>query len=641
MLRIVKDLMRRVMRLSQQENYEKIALEQIYSDEREGLIEKNASEKDSLYFKDLLASARTQWQFGDWQSLVAIDRAILEDHPNRATLALLIAAGHSQLGDTASSKTFAHLAKRWGCSNRLIAQIIISGVHNSLGRAAASKGNEKLALGHFAASITTGVRGADMRLLTQARVAHQLTQMRQIDKLNHQSSTALQSMPTIGWEDISVRKNNKKGTFSVKQVANIELGEGWAGNTINTVIFRHHGILTLGDYQYTAFYVDDNILRIVKRNLINDKLKTHDIIGKYNLKDAHNSISMGHDRRGYIHLTYDHHSTSLRYIRSLAPHSINEWSQEMAMTGAHEERVTYPTFILPRHGHPLTLLYRDGTWNKGSARLKTYDEEKESWVDNAMPILSGADDKPWTCNAYWNHPALGNDGSLHLSFVWRTHSLGENQLVNNINISYACSRDNGLTWLTCRGRPYQLPITPVNAEVIYPVSPGTNLINQCGMALDSNNRPHIAFYSNDESDIPQYQHLRFDGLKWCHQYLSERKGLFNIMGGGTLKIPISRPDILIDDEDNAYIIYRGDLSDDKMTILKLNAPNYLCNYEDIQYVDSEYVGYAEPVIDRVLWSTKNILSIFMQRNDQPDHDINHKHEKRNAKIIDLVLKDEI
>lgn len=424
----------------------------------------------------------------------------------------------------------------------------------------------------------------------------------------------------------------------MKELANVTLGNGWAGNTINTVIFRHHGLLTIGEYQYTAFYIDENTLKIIKRNLTKNTFETNILTGKYNLKDAHNSISMGYDRQGYIHITYDHHSTSLRYMRSTTPYSISGWSNEMAMTGLFEDKVTYPTFILPRHNYPLTLLYRDGAWNSGSARLKTYDETTATWTDHAKPVLSGADDKPWTCNAYWNNPALGSDGSLHLSFVWRTHSIGEEQLINNINISYASSADNGITWQTSRGRPYKLPITPVNAEVVYPVSPGTNLINQCGMALDSKNRPHIVFYSNDECDIPQYQHLRFDGLKWHHQYISARRSMFDIKGGGTLKIPISRPEIVLDINDNAYIIYRGDLSEDKMVIITLKTPDYICNLNETQYVNTGCLGYAEPVIDRSRWSKDNILSLFIQFNEQPDHDIDHRPETHPVKIIDLALE---
>lgn len=404
--------------------------------------------------------------------------------------------------------------------------------------------------------------------------------------------------------------------------AEFNLGEAWAGNTVNTVIFRHHGIFTHQGHQFTSFYVDDNTLRFVCRRLSDDHITQYDLAGEYNLKDAHNSISMGVDRDRHLHVCFDHHASKLRYRRSLQPMSIDSWSEDQPMTGIHEERVTYPTFILPRAGCPLTLLYRDGTNNKGCARLKYYNEHTQSWIDKPTPILSGADQKPWSSNAYWNHPAIGSDGSLHLSFVWRTGVLGEEDLVNNINIGYAWSPDNGHHWYTLQGQPYQAPITPTTAETIWPLPPGSNLINQCSMALDSYNRPHIVFYANDVDGIPQYQHLRFDGKKWCHQILTERTQSFNLTGGGTLQLPISRPEILLDRHGRAIVIYRGDLADGRMTATRLNPPEYDVAHSDQHVLDARPLGYAEPIVDREGWKLHQRLAILLQHNQQPNHDIN-------------------
>ena len=50
------------------------------------------------YDSQLLDKAHTQWQFGDWAGLVALQRDSIETHPERAKLALLVAAGHQQVG---------------------------------------------------------------------------------------------------------------------------------------------------------------------------------------------------------------------------------------------------------------------------------------------------------------------------------------------------------------------------------------------------------------------------------------------------------------------------------------------------------------------------------------------------------------
>lgn len=454
-------------------------------------------------------------------------------------------------------------------------------------------------------------------------------------------SETLRSSKEHALEKLDSQENSStyaKKKVDVKQLACFDLGDAWAGNTVNTVIFRHHGILTKDGYQYTAFYIDEFTLRVVQRQLKSNDINTNDITGDFNLKDAHNSISLGIDRNGCLHMSYDHHATRLRYRRCLVPHDIKNWTDELPMTGAYEDKVTYPAFIIPRHNSPLTMLYRDGNHNKGSARIKVYDEKDQSWRDYPTAILSGADNKPWTSNAYWNHPAIGADGSLHLSFVWRTEMLSEKQLVNNVNIGYAWSPDNGLSWFTSLGKPCKLPITQVNAETVWPVSPGSNLINQCSMALDSKNRPHIAYYANDVNGIPQYQHLWFDGSKWCCTKISERDTSFNLQGGGTLQIPISRPEILIDDNDRVFIIYRGDMSRDALafSMLEMEGAKYQVTISN-EILWPEYIEFSEPVIDRERWRKEKILSCLIQRTAQPDGDRSHEIKSSDLKIVDILF----
>jgi FkbM family methyltransferase len=121
------------------------------------------------YDENLLERARTQWQFGDWESLIKIERETLQHHPDRAKLALLAAAGHLQQGDNNTARQFTRLAQEWGCSKKLLSQILIAGVHNSLGRAAAVTQQPQLAIKHFESSIATGMPNADVYLFGQTR----------------------------------------------------------------------------------------------------------------------------------------------------------------------------------------------------------------------------------------------------------------------------------------------------------------------------------------------------------------------------------------------------------------------------------------------------------------------------------------
>ena len=125
------------------------------------------------YDETLLEKARIQWQFGDWNSLVKIARDHLQHHPDRAKLALLVCAGHGQLGNLGMQRQFARLAIDWGCSKRLVSQILISGVHNSLGCSYSALGRFDKARLYFNESIQTGMPEGNVPLIVDARAQHQ------------------------------------------------------------------------------------------------------------------------------------------------------------------------------------------------------------------------------------------------------------------------------------------------------------------------------------------------------------------------------------------------------------------------------------------------------------------------------------
>ncbi len=405
----------------------------------------------------------------------------------------------------------------------------------------------------------------------------------------------------------------------------IKLGLGWSNNTVNTVIFRHHGIVTRGDYQITAYYDDQKRMVFVKRNIATGQTESFSLSGEYNTRDAHNSISLGIDSDSFIHASYDHHGSPLHYRRSLRPMDITAWSEPLSMTGTLEDRVTYPYFVMSpqdKNDHEskgeLLFLYRHGSSGNGDLCMKAYDVKTQTWTDRAMRFLKGMDQSPWTSNAYWNHPAFDNKGNMHLSFVWRANRGGPPDLVNNINIGYACTPDSGQTWLTSRGLPLPLPMTQVTSEVIWPIPPGSNLINQCSSAIDNDGWLHIVYYADDIRGIPQYHHLWFDGQAWQCKAISRRTDDFQLSGGGALRLPISRPEIVIDKQNRVFVIYRGDISEDRMTAQQLDPPYYAPGKTLLLF--DKNLDHAEPIIDRIRWERDGILSMLIQKNHQPNHD---------------------
>ncbi len=127
-----------------------------------------------VYDDGLLDRARGLWRRGDWAALVALDSAEVAAHPQRARLALLVAAGHQALADATAARQWARLARQWGCSREQLAAVLVAGVCNTLGRAAAAAGQRERTLAMFERALDIGLPGASGRMALHDRIEHQL-----------------------------------------------------------------------------------------------------------------------------------------------------------------------------------------------------------------------------------------------------------------------------------------------------------------------------------------------------------------------------------------------------------------------------------------------------------------------------------
>ncbi|MBA1446591.1 MAG: class I SAM-dependent methyltransferase [Chromatiales bacterium] len=141
-----------------------------------GLTEQELSPVLEGHDENALARAKTHWFFGEWQQLAALDMDSLRTHPDRDRFALLIASAHQQLGDHDKARKYTRVALDWGCPPRVVAQVLIAGVHNTLGRAAGLKQDESRIAHHFEASVAAiGTR--DNALVGHARSVREMARM--------------------------------------------------------------------------------------------------------------------------------------------------------------------------------------------------------------------------------------------------------------------------------------------------------------------------------------------------------------------------------------------------------------------------------------------------------------------------------
>ncbi|WP_278386782.1 class I SAM-dependent methyltransferase [Stutzerimonas kunmingensis] len=173
------------------------------------------------YDENLLERSRTQWQFGDWASLAKLERSTLQHHPDRAKLALLAAAGHQQLGNEPAVRQFTQLALEWGCGKKLASQLLIAGVHNTLGRAAGLDQGQERALQHFERAIGVAMPSADQRLLARVRAGEEFAQLGlpaplEVLPAGRVGSTRIQ-MPALGGAMQAVAEQLQKQNAELSQ----------------------------------------------------------------------------------------------------------------------------------------------------------------------------------------------------------------------------------------------------------------------------------------------------------------------------------------------------------------------------------------------------------------------------------------
>ena len=414
--------------------------------------------------------------------------------------------------------------------------------------------------------------------------------------------------------------------FSCATKNNVEtpVGYGWSNNSVNTVKFRKNALTTFKNFQFIAYYDADGAVILGKRKLKN----THwDIVKtpyKGNVKDAHNSISITVDGDGYLHVSWDHHDTKLRYAKSKLPLGLDLGNEE-SMTGIAEQKLTYPEFYNLPNGN-LLFFYRSGSSGRGNMVINSYDLKDKKWSQLQTNLLNGENSR----SAYWQ-AKVDQKGVIHLSWVWRESW----DVSTNHDLCYARSKDGGFTWEKSNGEKYTLPITAASAELAWEIPQKSSLINQTAMTTDAKGNPFIASYWS-ENTIPQFQIVYLENGIWKKINTNFRQTPFYLGGGGTKQIPISRPDLLIKEQGGnryLYLLFRDKERDNKIAVAYTNLNQG--NSWKVMDLTTTPVGEWEPNYDISLWDKEKKLHVFVQNVNQIDGEGIAKTEPTMIRVLEI------
>ena len=387
------------------------------------------------------------------------------------------------------------------------------------------------------------------------------------------------------------------------------VGDGWAGNSVNAVIFRKNSIASWSGKQYIAYYDQQKQVVLGTRKLGQKDWTIKKTPFRGNAEDAHRSISLIVDGDGFLHISWDHHGNALNYAKSLRPGSL-DLGPKRSMTGLKETNVTYPEFYTLADGN-LLFLYRDGASGNGNMMMNHYDVKTKTWKQVQDGLIDGEGKR----NAYWQM-AVDARGTIHLSWVWRESA----DVASNHDMAYARSKDGGRSWEKSTGEKYALPITLSTAECVRKIPQQSELINQTSMYADAQGRPFIATYWREQGEtVPQYQVIYHDGTTWQTANLGFRKTPFSLSGVGTKSIPVSRPQILAwekKDKLAVALIFRDQERGEKVSVA-INTDLKQSNWE-VKDLTAASVGSWEPSYDTELWKNKGILNLYIQKVVQVD-----------------------
>ncbi len=412
------------------------------------------------------------------------------------------------------------------------------------------------------------------------------------------------------------------------------------GRAINGVSYQTEALLTVGNYQYAAWYhrgASDEDVYLGRRSLPEGAWEVMDtgVDMTRTTSDAHNVISLGISGDGVLHLSWDHHNHNLNLMNSVAGGATGATWNASIFTGQRSSLnpggptvfdVTYPRFITDSATGDMYFTYRTGYSGNGDMNLTRYDAGTGVW-DSPHQIIngSGAD-----VNPYLNGLDIDGGGSLHISWTWRPSAGG-----SNYDIMYVSSPNGGATWLNVVGNSLGGLVSASSPDIIIDdnnpgngllgaVGLNSSLMNQQTQAVDGDGRVHVIMWHADDAHAGTLTGFNTDYSDYFHYYRDPATGAWARTELPTRREVGSRPDMAYDAQGNIYAAYvtpgRGDAggyyTDGDLVIV---AATKAAGYSDWQTVYTDVRDFAgEPRIDQQRLLDAGVLSVFIQEHDDTD-----------------------
>ena len=296
----------------------------------------------------------------------------------------------------------------------------------------------------------------------------------------------------------------------------------WSGHDIYPTMLVHR------EHQFMAYYDANRQMTFAYRK--DNAPWVYHKVNSWVGWDRHNYIALSLDEEGYLHASGNMHGDPLEYFRSQRPFDVRSLKRIAVMVeGGPEKRMTYPRFLKDQNGR-LYFTYRHGGSGNGNQIYNVYNTKKRRWTRLHQQAFLDGEGK---MSGYFEGPTLGPDGYFHLIWVWRDTP----DASTNHDISYARSKDL-LVWEDSNGKPYELPLTLNEVEIVAPVPVKAGMINgNVNLGFDGSGKPIIVYHRYDELGYTQMYIARKQGEAWISSAFSDWQNFrWEFGGGGSLGV---------------------------------------------------------------------------------------------------------
>jgi hypothetical protein len=296
----------------------------------------------------------------------------------------------------------------------------------------------------------------------------------------------------------------------------------WSGHEMQFALLRN------GDSIYIGYYDPARQLTLARRSVRSGHYKISKI-DTWAGWDSHNSIALGLDRNGRLHVSGNMHNDPLHYWIAQEADSISRFDRVVALHDPQLERsISYPHFLQHPDGD-LVFHYRKGKSGSGSDFLVKHNSNFNTFEGILGSALIDGEGKR---SGYALGPLRGPDGNFHLAWLWRASALAESTHA----LSYARSPDLK-NWETSDGRSITSPLTFGNCDMVDPIPiNGGAINNNILMDFDHLHRPIIAYHKYDHCGRTQIFLARPESGGWrIIQTTNWEDFRWEITGPGTLR----------------------------------------------------------------------------------------------------------